>query len=129
MTALPTLWSRLLVRRSVVPGARPPVEPQSAGEGASPDRPLPANRYPNPLLTKPDQWAEVMHGGSADLEEFPPSITESHFASRVFHGELAARRSLVSVCQSVERASAVLRLVRREALAAGVLSRATGGET
>jgi len=59
----------------------------------------------------------------------PASITELHFASRVFHGEVEALRSLRSVAQSAERASAVLRLTRREAQAQGVLTRATGGET
>jgi len=103
------------------------VETQPAGEGGRTT--LPAAVYPHPLLAQPDPFRDSVHAGSADLSLWPASHVELHFASRVFRGEADALRHLRSVAQSAERASAVVRLVRREAQAQGVLTRATGIES
>jgi len=104
------------------------VETQPAGSGVLVTLPA-APLYPHPLLTQPDPFRDSVHGGSADLSLWPASHVELHYASRVFRGEADALRHLRSVAQSAERASAVVRLVRREAQAQGVLTRATGIES
>jgi len=126
-----TFWSRLLARRSVSP-VLPAVETQPAGG----ERPVgrafpPAERYPHPLLTKPDPWAAQHHDGSPDLETHPASVVEDFYASEIVRdgADVRAWEHLRTAAQSYERAVAVLRRVQREAVAQGLLTRATGGDT
>lgn len=78
----------------------------------------------HPFLPQPDRRDRVHHG-SADLREFPPSLTEDHYASRVLHApdDIGAWSHLWSLAQSEARADAVVADVLRRRDANQILER------
>lgn len=75
-----------------------------------------------------DPFKNVDHGGAANLGEFPPTVVELHFASRVLRGEQGvdepgALVTLHALAKSAERAEAIMAHVRRAAEAEKTLSR------
>jgi hypothetical protein len=74
----------------------------------------------------PDPFRDDVHKGSDDLELWPPSTVELHYAWRYWRGEEAVYDDLMRVALSYRRAGAVVDVVEREAKLQGVTARALG---